>query len=125
MQRFGEQRRQMALGQATESLLKPKEVGDTKSLDPGIRGIGHSRDEAEVGTARVRGIEYATEPDNENGYLPSIENVGVRLRIPEGRQARQIKGFPETSFRHEQSGQELELRFPRIDAYEGITFELQ
>ena len=70
-------------------------------------------------------LNWTTEPDNESGYLPPVENVGVRLRIPEGRQVRRLAGFPETSFRHKQSGQELELRFPRIDAYEGITFELQ
>jgi len=70
-------------------------------------------------------LNWTTEPENESGYLPPIENVCVRLRIPEGRQVRRLSGFPETSFQHKRSGQELELRFPRIDAYEGITFELQ
>jgi hypothetical protein len=70
-------------------------------------------------------LNWTTESDNESGYLPPIENVRVRLRIPEGRHVRQLKGFPETSFRHKQSGQELELRFPRVGVYEGISFELQ
>ena len=68
-------------------------------------------------------LNWTTEPDNESGYLPPVENVRVRLRIPEGRQVRQLTGFPNPVFRHRQSGQELELRFPRIEAYEGITFE--
>jgi hypothetical protein len=70
-------------------------------------------------------LNWTTEPENEGGYLPPIENVCVRLKIPEGRRVRRLAGFPETSFRLTQSGQELELRFPRIDAYEGIAFELQ
>ncbi len=70
-------------------------------------------------------LNWTTEPDNESGYLPPIENVTVRLRIPEGKQVRRLAGFPNTSFRHKQSGQELELRFPRIDAYEAVTFELK
>jgi len=70
-------------------------------------------------------LNWTTEPDNEGGYLPPIENVCVRLRIPDGRQVRRLAGFPTASFRHQQSGQELELRFSRIEAYEGITFELQ
>jgi len=70
-------------------------------------------------------LNWTTEPENESGYLPPIENVCVRLRIPEGKQVRHLAGFPEGPFRHKQSGQELELRFPRIEAYEGISFELQ
>jgi len=70
-------------------------------------------------------LNWTTEPDNESGYLPPIENVSTRLRVPEGRQVRHLAGFPETSFQHKQSGQELELRFPRIEAYEGISFDLQ
>lgn len=70
-------------------------------------------------------LNWTTEPDNESGYLPSVENVVVRLRIPEGRKVCRLAGFPTTSFRHKQSGPELELRFPRIEAYEGISFELQ
>jgi hypothetical protein len=69
-------------------------------------------------------LNWTTEPDNEGGYLPPIENVSVRLRIPEGKQVRRLVGFPNTSFRHKQSGQELELHCPRIEAYEAITFEL-
>ena len=70
-------------------------------------------------------LNWTSEPENESGYLPPIENVCVRLRISEGKHVRGLAGFPETSFRHKQSGQELELRFPRIDAYEGISFESQ
>jgi hypothetical protein len=70
-------------------------------------------------------MNWTTEPDNESGYLPPIENVSVRLRIPEGKQVRRLAGFPNSSFRHKQSGQELELRFRRIDAYEAVTFELK
>jgi hypothetical protein len=70
-------------------------------------------------------LNWTTEPDNESGYLPAVEDVRVRLRIPEGRRATRLAAFPETSFQQQQSGEELELRFPRIEAYEGISFELQ
>ncbi len=70
-------------------------------------------------------LNWTTEPENESGYLPPIDNVCVRLRLPEGKQARRLAGFPTTSFRRKQSGQELELRFPRIDSYEAVVFELQ
>ncbi len=78
------------------------------------------------GTRRVLHLlNWTTEPDNESGYLPPIEHVRVRLRIPEGTRVCRLAGFPDTAFRYKQSGRELELRFPRIDAYEGISFELQ
>ena len=70
-------------------------------------------------------LNWTTEPYNESGYSPPIENVSVRLRIPEGKQVRRLAGFPNPSFRHKQSGQELELRFRRIEAYEAVTFELK
>ena len=68
-------------------------------------------------------LNWTTEPDNESGYLPPVKNVRVHLRIPKGRQVRRLTGFPDPVFRHQQSGQELELRFPRIGAYEGIALE--
>jgi len=70
-------------------------------------------------------LNWTSEPDNEGGYLPPLENVSVRLRIPDGQRVRRLEGFPETSLRHKQNGRDLELRFPRIEAYEGIRFELR
>jgi len=68
-------------------------------------------------------LNWTTEPDNEGGYLPPIENVCVRLRLPAGKQPRRLEAFPDTSFQQKRSGQEIELRFPRVAAYEGIAFE--
>jgi hypothetical protein len=70
-------------------------------------------------------LNWTTEPDNESGYLPAIEGVSVRLTIPPGKRVRGIEGFPEKEFGQRQIGEELELSFPRIAAYEAITFELQ
>jgi hypothetical protein len=70
-------------------------------------------------------LNWTTEPENESGYLPPVENISVRLRIPEGKQVLGLAGFPNKSFRHKRSGQELELRFPRIEAYEAISFDVK
>ena len=70
-------------------------------------------------------LNWTTEPDNESAYLPPVENVLVRLSIPKGRQVHALAGFPNPSFRHKQSGHELELRIPRVDAYEAISIELK
>ena len=116
--------RQSVLGDCLRNLVQyaaaeppPYQVAAPSSLIANLTRNGNRR--------VLHLLNWTTEPDNESGYLPAVEDVRVRLRIPEGRRATRLAAFPKTSFQQKQSGEELELRFPRIQAYEGISFELQ
>lgn len=58
-------------------------------------------------------------------YLAPVENVGVVIRIPQNRKIRSVETYLEMPYEKNFTGENLELLFPRIDAYQGIkiTFE--
>jgi Hypothetical glycosyl hydrolase 6 len=69
-------------------------------------------------------LNWSTDPENEGGYLPAIENVSVRVAIPEGKRVRRVSSFLEAPLKQRQTGRELELRLARIEAYQAIVIEL-
>lgn len=70
-------------------------------------------------------LNWTGDAENEANYLPPAENVAVYLTIPDGMKVRQVTAFPESSFHQTQPGQELEIRIPRMDAYQAIAVELE
>jgi hypothetical protein len=58
-------------------------------------------------------------------YLAPVENVRVRLAVPEGRRVRRVTLLVEAPFRTEQKGSTLEVFIPRIDAYQAVRVELE
>lgn len=70
-------------------------------------------------------LNWTTDPENESSYLPPIENVSVRVTIPEGKRVARVATFIKAPFKEKQTGRELELRFPRIDAYQAVAIELK
>ncbi len=118
------QTKQSVLGNCLRSLVQfvaaeppPYQVTAPDSLIVNLTENGNRR--------MLHLLNWTTEPDNESGYLPPIENVRIQLRIAGDKQARGVAAFPKTSFRYKRSGQELELQVARIQAYEGLTFELE
>jgi len=49
----------------------------------------------------------------------------VRMTIPAGAKARRVSTFLKTPFRQKQTGHELEIRLPRVEAYQAIVVELE
>lgn len=78
----------------------------------------------EKGNLRVLHLlNWTSNPDNEGGYLPPIKNVRIRVPVPAGRQLGSVTVFPDSAFHYHVSGGELDLRFPRIGAYEAAAIE--
>jgi hypothetical protein len=70
-------------------------------------------------------LNWTGDAENEANYLPPVENVTVRLTIPDGMKVRRVSAFLNAPFRQNQSGQELEIRLSHVDAYEAIRIELE
>jgi hypothetical protein len=58
-------------------------------------------------------------------YIAPIENVRVRLRLPEGRRLGDLRMLVPAPFRKKQTGSTIELVLPRVEAYQGIAFRLK
>ena len=58
-------------------------------------------------------------------YLAPVENVLVKIRIPEGKTVLQVTSMVDGDFEHKISGNILEVFLPRVEAYQGVavTFE--
>ena len=69
-------------------------------------------------------LNWTGDAENEANYLPPVENVTVRMIIPDGQQVRRVSTVLAAPFRHRQSGQELEVHLPRVEAYQAVTVEL-
>lgn len=70
-------------------------------------------------------LNWTGDAGNDGGYLPPVENVTIRFRIPDGAKVRRVAGFLDSQLRQTLVGQELELRIARIEAYQAVTIELQ
>jgi hypothetical protein len=57
-------------------------------------------------------------------YLAPVENVHVRLAVPEGRHVRRITLLVDAPFRTARNGATLEVVIPRIEAYQAVRVEL-
>ncbi len=57
-------------------------------------------------------------------YLPPVENVSLKLRIPKGKEIKNISTLIETNYNKKVSGKDLEIFFPRIESYQAVVIEL-
>jgi hypothetical protein len=69
-------------------------------------------------------LNWTGDAENEANYLPPVENVTVRMTIPDGLRVRQVSTLLDAPFRQKQSARELEVRLPRVEAYQAVTVEL-
>lgn len=70
-------------------------------------------------------LNWTGDAENEANYLPSVENVTVRVAIPEGSKVRRASTFLNAPLRRKQLGHELELRLSRMEAYQAISVEFE
>lgn len=70
-------------------------------------------------------LNWTGEAENDGGYLPSVENVTVCLKIPKGKKVRRVSAMVEAPVRHNQSGQELTIHLSRIEAYQALVIDLK
>jgi hypothetical protein len=57
-------------------------------------------------------------------YIAPVENVKIKIRIPEGKEIKNIASFVPVEFSQKREKNILEITLPRIDKYQGIAIEL-
>ena len=70
-------------------------------------------------------LNWTGDAENEANYLPPVENVTVRMTIPDGAKVRRVSTFLKAPLRWKQSGRELELHLGRVEAYQGVTVDFE
>jgi len=70
-------------------------------------------------------LNWTGDAENEANYLPSVENVALRMTVPDGTKVRRVSTLLKTPFRQKQSGQELEIRLPRVEAYQAVAVDFE
>jgi hypothetical protein len=70
-------------------------------------------------------LNWTGDAENEANYLPPVENVAVRMTIPDGAKVRRVSTFLKAPLHWKQSGRELDLRLGRVEAYQAVTFDFE
>jgi hypothetical protein len=70
-------------------------------------------------------LNWTGDAENEANYLPPVENVTVRMTIPDGMKVRRVSTFFEAPLRQRQFDRELEMLLPRVEAYQAVTVEFE
>ena len=70
-------------------------------------------------------LNWTGDAENESNYLPAVENVTVRMTIPDGRKVRRVSSSLEVPLVETQSGRELKIRLPRVEAYQALSIEFE
>jgi hypothetical protein len=58
-------------------------------------------------------------------YLAPVENVRIRLIVPEGKRVRQVGLLLEAPYRKELQGSTLNVVIPRVEAYQALRVDLE
>jgi hypothetical protein len=58
-------------------------------------------------------------------YIAPIENVKIKVRIPDGKEIKNIASFVPVEFTQKREKNILEITLSRIDKYQAIVVELQ
>lgn len=58
-------------------------------------------------------------------YLAPVENVSLRIRIPEDKKIKNVYTLVEADFKKQVSGQNLEVFLPKVEAYQAIVLEFE
>jgi hypothetical protein len=58
-------------------------------------------------------------------YIPPIDNVTIKFRIPDGKKIKNISTFVPIKFIQQQDKDILRITLPRIDKYQGIVIEME
>ena len=58
-------------------------------------------------------------------YIPKIENVTIKLRVPDGKKIKNISSFVPVKLTRKQDRDILSIGIPYIDKYQGIVIEME
>jgi hypothetical protein len=58
-------------------------------------------------------------------YLAPVENVRVRLAAPKGKRVREVSLLVEAPYQKKGTGSTVEVRIPRIEAYQAVRVVLE
>ena len=58
-------------------------------------------------------------------YLAPVENVRVKIMIPEGKEVKKISTLVKADYKKKVKGQYVEVFLPQVEAYQGILVELR
>ena len=58
-------------------------------------------------------------------YIPPIENVTIKVRIPDGKEIKNITSFVPVEFSQKRENNILKITLPRIEKYQAIVIEMQ
>ena len=70
-------------------------------------------------------LNWTGDAENEANYLPPVENVTVQMSIPDGAKVRRVSTFLKAPLHWKQSGRELDIRLPRVEAYQAVTVDFE
>ena len=60
-----------------------------------------------------------------NYYIPPIDNVTIKVRIPDGKKIKNITSFVPIAFSQKRENNILEITLPRIEKYQAIVIEMK
>ncbi len=58
-------------------------------------------------------------------YIPPVENVTIKVRIPDGKEIKNISSFVPVAFSQKRVNNILHITLPRVEKYQGIVVELK
>ena len=58
-------------------------------------------------------------------YIPPIDNVTIKFRIPDGKRIKNISSFVPVEFTQKQDKDILRITLPIIDKYQSIVIEME
>ena len=58
-------------------------------------------------------------------YIPPIENVTIKVRIPDGKEIKNITSFVPVVFSQKRENNILHITLPRVEKYQAIVIEMQ
>jgi hypothetical protein len=70
-------------------------------------------------------LNWTSDAENEANYLPPVEKVAVRMTIPDDLRVRRVSTFLKAPLHWKQSGRELEIRLPRVEAYQAVAVDFE
>ena len=100
---------------------RPYEIDAPSGLIANMMSRGNSR---VLHLVNWTGCNFETE-QQEVYYLPPIDNVVIRVRIPDGKRVGRIQLFVPTEFSQRTIGGQLQVTLPRVENYQGLVVEFE
>jgi hypothetical protein len=110
-----------ALVRAVSPADPPYEVSAPQTL---IANLTVKGDERVLHLTNWTGSKFEM-PWVEEYYIAPIENVRIRLQVPEGKKLGRVQLLVPSRFRTKQTGSTVEVFLPRVEAYQGIAFSFR